>query len=81
MIKCMADALNCQLVISQVDKKNGYNTYTVDPDTQSKQLMDVHLFYRPGHYDILVEPVKEEEQNSIDKLLKNSNKGKLHIMP
>lgn len=61
-------------MISQVDK-NGYNSYTIDPENKLGQVMNVHLFYRPGHYDILVEPREEEEKKNVEMIV-NGGKNK-----
>ena len=58
MIKCMADALGCKFKIHQVDKVNGYNAMEFEPDApkfkKEGKPLEIDLFFRPGHYDILV---------------------------
>lgn len=56
MIKCMADALGCKFKIHQVDKVHGYNPMEFEPDSpKGDRTIKIDLFFRPGHYNVLVE--------------------------
>lgn len=53
MLKVMADALKADIIVNQIDRKEGYIEMRYDADN-SKSV--VHLLFKPGHYDVLEKP-------------------------